>query len=551
MNRSSLQVVAEIHQAAWQTAVFGDTDHDGKNEVILCWPDSGGVSRYWILEEQEDNEYSIELVGGRLIPFAAGDLDRDGKSELIGQVGSQICVYEALDPASYPTELVWTSPAISNIIASATVGDTDRDGHMEIIWSQNFDVQDGNLLFFENTGDNSFELVGSVRTVGSENTAEQVVGDFDGDGLIEIATSGDGYLNIFEAVADNSWLHTWSYHTGMINNYALEGGIDTDGNGKPELFLMGNCCFPREEYRWTTMVFEAVADNEFALVGEFRFGSGIGYPYNALGDLDGDGESEYLMEADCVLLTYRATGIGSWGLSESQTDPGCYRDGLFVFDVNGNGRSEVFWLSNRFPLPMTVVLEAPRTPVEVFDLAVWQEGTDVMLRWLTSAESDVRAFRVFRARDAGAFQPLKPDIQPNSSHVYSFRDPGVLPAAYAYRIGEVSRSGEVTLHSLVEIRIVPAGPPWSYLSVPVPNPCNPSTTLEFGLASEGPSSLRIYDVRGHLVRTLMHRGRAAAGHEQMIWNGLDDDGQAVGSGVYHIVLHATDGVRTRRVTLLR
>jgi FlgD Ig-like domain len=64
-----------------------------------------------------------------------------------------------------------------------------------------------------------------------------------------------------------------------------------------------------------------------------------------------------------------------------------------------------------------------------------------------------------------------------------------------------------------------------------PNPFNPATTIKFDLAAGGAAALRIYDVRGRLVRTLVD-GPMAAGAHQISWDGRSNAGSAVASGVY-------------------
>jgi len=85
----------------------------------------------------------------------------------------------------------------------------------------------------------------------------------------------------------------------------------------------------------------------------------------------------------------------------------------------------------------------------------------------------------------------------------------------------------------------------------VPNPFNPNTTLRIDLAREGVVSLDIVDARGRRVRSLMRAGRVAAGEHRVVWDGRDDRGQRVASGVYEARLHADGSIWTRRLTLLK
>ena len=93
-------------------------------------------------------------------------------------------------------------------------------------------------------------------------------------------------------------------------------------------------------------------------------------------------------------------------------------------------------------------------------------------------------------------------------------------------------------------------PAASALAQNYPNPFNPATTIAFSLKAAGPVSLRIYDPAGRLIRTLVDGSRTAGNHE-VSWNGLDDAGRQVTSGVYFYSLAAGDFVKTRKMILLR
>ena len=93
-------------------------------------------------------------------------------------------------------------------------------------------------------------------------------------------------------------------------------------------------------------------------------------------------------------------------------------------------------------------------------------------------------------------------------------------------------------------------PKYTRLYQNVPNPFNPTTTIQFDLAHDGPVTLRIFDVAGHRVRTLLD-GKLAGNRHQVTWNGLDDTGRRVASGVYLYRLTAQDLTATRRLVLLK
>jgi hypothetical protein len=98
-------------------------------------------------------------------------------------------------------------------------------------------------------------------------------------------------------------------------------------------------------------------------------------------------------------------------------------------------------------------------------------------------------------------------------------------------------------------RILPPVP-GGQLHPAAPNPFNPQTTLSFNLNRAGFTELKIHDVNGRLVRTLVSE-TLEAGEHQAIWNGRDDSGRAVASGVYLSVLSGSDFVESGRMVLLK
>jgi len=83
-----------------------------------------------------------------------------------------------------------------------------------------------------------------------------------------------------------------------------------------------------------------------------------------------------------------------------------------------------------------------------------------------------------------------------------------------------------------------------------PNPFNPTTTLRYELARSARATLRVYDVHGRLVRTLVSATLPAGAH-RATWDGRDEGGARVASGVYLARLETPHGAQTRRLVLLR
>jgi hypothetical protein len=83
-----------------------------------------------------------------------------------------------------------------------------------------------------------------------------------------------------------------------------------------------------------------------------------------------------------------------------------------------------------------------------------------------------------------------------------------------------------------------------------PNPFNPSTKIEFTLPRAGQVELKIYNVRGELVKTLLNENMDATTHS-VIWDGRNSTGQSVSSGVYFYSLKAGSYEKMEKMTLVK
>jgi hypothetical protein len=99
-----------------------------------------------------------------------------------------------------------------------------------------------------------------------------------------------------------------------------------------------------------------------------------------------------------------------------------------------------------------------------------------------------------------------------------------------------------------------------------PNPFNPETTIRFSVgaiyASAAKSdgrleitptaqvSINIYNIRGHKIRSLVN-GEFSVGEHSIVWDGTDDNGQVVGSGIYLYRMLVGAYTETRKMILLK
>jgi FlgD Ig-like domain len=100
-------------------------------------------------------------------------------------------------------------------------------------------------------------------------------------------------------------------------------------------------------------------------------------------------------------------------------------------------------------------------------------------------------------------------------------------------------------------QVVGAGPALkNSLSQNYPNPFNPQTTIAFTIKDRGAVTLKVYNVNGELVRTLANESRAA-GSYSLTWDGHNDSGQPVSSGVYFYKLVTNSFSQTKKMVLLK
>jgi len=83
-----------------------------------------------------------------------------------------------------------------------------------------------------------------------------------------------------------------------------------------------------------------------------------------------------------------------------------------------------------------------------------------------------------------------------------------------------------------------------------PNPFNPSTTISFSLQNSGPTTVEIFNQKGQLVNTL-NNSPLEAGEHKLVWNGVDNNGKAVASGLYYYRMKSGKFSSTKKMVLMK
>ena len=108
-----------------------------------------------------------------------------------------------------------------------------------------------------------------------------------------------------------------------------------------------------------------------------------------------------------------------------------------------------------------------------------------------------------------------------------------------------------SLGSITGVEMEPIVLPKTYqLSQNYPNPFNPSTEIRFSLPEQANVNLTVYDLTGRLIATLVNTSMAPGTH-RVTWNGVDDAGRQVSSGVYFYLMKAGPFMTARKMLLLR
>ncbi|HQI39813.1 MAG TPA: T9SS type A sorting domain-containing protein [Ignavibacteriaceae bacterium] len=174
-------------------------------------------------------------------------------------------------------------------------------------------------------------------------------------------------------------------------------------------------------------------------------------------------------------------------------------------------------------------------PVELTSFTAIGSTNQVELNWTTATETNNQGFEVQRNTD-GEFHTIAFVQGQGTSteiHNYSFIDKDLKAGHYSYRLRQIDLDGTFEYSSTIEVEIL--GLREFALGQNYPNPFNPSTTINFSLAVDSKVSLKVFNVLGQEVASLVN-GQMSAGSQKISF-----DASSLNSGVYFYRLDA-DGI---------
>jgi hypothetical protein len=501
--------------------VVGDLNDDGLNEIIAV-DESGVVYAF--------NRNGTEFIDGDANPATQGvlfrmltpmtfnystpamaDVDADGKDEVIvGSVTQR--VYVINDDATLSPG--WPYVLGNPIAGSPAVGDVDNNGDLEIV---------------------VFEAIGNLRVLNHNATLQMVQFFSNGSPPLFFNPSpvlanvtGDAKLEIFVPTkvgkvhginSNGTPLAGWpvTYSTTAIYTESSPVIADLDGNGSLDVCLGDESQFMRA---WN-LSGQVIAGFPLATGDAMR-----GVP--TITDLDQDGSVD-LVAAGWDKMVYVWDFAGTWNANNAPWP-------RFHANLHNNGRLN-------FVVP---------TPVGGVSFSFARVERGVELQWIVP-EVAGGVFTVSRAElkngESGTFAVVSGSVGVSADGMVRWLDGTVSEGTeYVYRLeGEPGLIHE-TAGVYVPVRSASLGQNY-------PNPFNPATKIEYRLPETGPGgktevSVVVYDVRGAKVRVLVS-GTESAGKHVVEWDGRNDAGQAVGSGVYFYRMTTAGFSDVRKMVLLK
>ena len=189
-------------------------------------------------------------------------------------------------------------------------------------------------------------------------------------------------------------------------------------------------------------------------------------------------------------------------------------------------------------------------PVELTSFTASVSRMNTELHWSTATEVNNHGFEVER-RSTEIWNTIGfvgGAGTSNSPKEYSFTDKNLSSGKYSYRLKQIDRDGKFEYSQSVEVNIGQT-PREFALMQNYPNPFNPTTKIQYNLASAAQVSLKVYNILGDEVATLV-KGNQEAGNYAVSLN-ANEGTLVLPSGVYFYRLEAGSFVSTKKLILMK
>jgi len=191
-------------------------------------------------------------------------------------------------------------------------------------------------------------------------------------------------------------------------------------------------------------------------------------------------------------------------------------------------------------------------PVSLTSFNAYLLGKSIRLNWSTATETNNYGFEIERAKVELTTKTIhkwekigfvQGSGNSNSVKIYSFEDKNVLTGQYAYRLKQINYDGSFEYSDVVkvEVKFKP-----EVLDVKnFPNPFNPTTKVRYEIPYDGLTTLKVYDILGNEITTLVNEYREAGIYEAEL------DGSRLSNGVYLIKLEVGNFNKVTKAILMK
>jgi hypothetical protein len=218
----------------------------------------------------------------------------------------------------------------------------------------------------------------------------------------------------------------------------------------------------------------------------------------------------------------------------------------------------------------TFCMDEPTVPIElssfVAAMAVQSDNQIfVELQWTTQSETEVMGYNLYRNESNSISSAIRVNPYMIGAHNtsvesnYTFMDEEVSQGTLYYWLENKGFNGVSEYFGPISI-IVSDGQNSGLAPVPFtisnlgPNPFNPelaTITGSYGLSKSENVQVLVYNIKGQKVRTLINGRREAGYHNEISWNGRDDNGKVCKSGMYYLMMITDNYNVTKKLSIIK
>ena len=296
---------------------------------------------------------------------------------------------------------------------------------------------------------------------------------------------------------------------------------------------------------------------------------------NGDGNNDNDTTPTPVPNADNFITTFEQVitlyGRDSWTIQVESEDAwiACLHEGVwYVMEIppQGGYPSCTIPASDSSETTIQIVTgngNDPTLPVELSSFTVaLNANNNAEISWVTQSETEMSGYYIYRNSDKDLAEALLicdliPATNSSEEHTYLHTDEELSEmGTYYYWLeatnldGTESFFGPITLTYEADEEQTPELDVVTCIKSVFPNPFNPNTTVSYTLATPSKVRFAIYNSRGQLVKDV-NVGSKDVGDYTLTWDGNDQNGRAVTTGVYFIRMDAGSSSFSRKVVLMK